>query len=78
MSEAVIVDKKPVVMTLEPGKYFWCSCGKSENQPFCNGAHKGTDFKPVPFEIAEEKKVAVCLCKSTSNAPFCDGSHTKL
>ncbi|MGB0560304.1 MAG: CDGSH iron-sulfur domain-containing protein [Spirulinaceae cyanobacterium] len=78
MTEAKIVDKKPTVMELEPGKYFWCSCGLSENQPFCNGAHAGTDFTPVAFEVTEKKQVALCLCKNTKNAPFCDGTHSEL
>lgn len=78
MPEPTIVDKKPTVLTLEPGTYYWCSCGLSENQPFCNGAHKGTDFKPLAFEVTEAKPVALCLCKYTGNAPFCDGAHQKL
>ncbi|GBO52993.1 hypothetical protein APA_794 [Pseudanabaena sp. lw0831] len=78
LPEPKIVDKKPVVMTLEAGKYFWCSCGLSVNQPFCNGAHKGTDFRPVVFELSEPKKMALCLCKYTAGAPSCDGSHLKL
>lgn len=77
-SEPKIVDKKPVVMNLESGTYYWCSCGLSENQPFCNGAHKGTDFRPVMFELSEPKKMALCLCKYTAGAPNCDGSHLKL
>ena len=78
MTEPKIVDKKPVVMTLEPGNHYWCSCGLSDNQPFCNGAHKGTGLTPVAFEVTEAKQVALCLCKNTQNAPFCDGSHAKL
>jgi len=78
MAEPKVVDKKPVVMTLEPGTYYWCSCGLSENQPFCNGAHKGTEFTPNAFEVTEEKQVALCLCKNTKNAPFCDGTHAGL
>lgn len=73
--QPVIVDKKPTVLELEPGTYYWCSCGHSNNQPFCNGAHKGTGFVPNKFEQTEKKKVALCLCKHTGNAPFCDGSH---
>jgi len=78
MSEPVIADKKPVVMELEPGKYFWCSCGQSKGQPFCDGSHKGTDFTPLAFEVAEKKKAALCLCKKTNKSPFCDGTHAKL
>ncbi len=78
MSQPTIVDKKPAVLTLEPGSYHWCSCGLSTNQPFCNGAHKGTEFTPVTFQIAEQQKVALCQCKYTEKPPFCDGMHQKL
>ncbi len=77
-SEPVIADKKPIVVELEPGTYYWCSCGRSKNQPFCNGAHKGTDFVPLPFEITEKQTMGLCACKYTKNAPFWDGSHAKL
>jgi CDGSH iron-sulfur domain-containing protein 3 len=78
MTEPVIADKKPVVLELDAGTYYWCSCGQSSNQPYCNGAHKGTDFTPMVFELAEKQKVALCLCKHTGNPPFCDGTHSKL
>ena len=78
MSEPKIVDKKPIRMVLEPGTYYWCSCGASLKQPFCDGAHKGTDFVPKKFEVTEKKQVAICLCKHTANSPFCDGKHSKL
>ena len=78
MSEPIIADTKPVVMDLDPGKYFYCTCGASKNQPFCDGSHQGTDFAPLQFEITEKQQVALCACKRTGNAPFCDGSHTKL
>ncbi|NJK48835.1 CDGSH iron-sulfur domain-containing protein [Candidatus Gracilibacteria bacterium] len=77
-NQPVIADKKPIVIQLKPGTYYWCSCGRSSNQPFCNGAHKDTSFAPMAFEVAEAKKVALCACKHTGNAPFCDGSHAKL
>ncbi|BAY50053.1 zinc finger CDGSH-type domain protein (plasmid) [Scytonema sp. HK-05] len=77
-NEPVIFDKKPIVIELEPGTYHWCSSGLSSNQPFCNGAHKGTGFKPIAFEITEKKRVALCACKHTGKAPFCDGSHHNL
>ena len=79
MSEKpTIADTKPIVIELEPGKYSWCACGKSQKQPFCDGSHKGTSFSPVRFEVTEKKKVALCACKQTANAPFCDGTHKKL
>lgn len=78
MSDPVIVNKAPVVMELEPGTYYWCSCGKSAKQPFCDGSHKGTDFRPHPFTVDENKKIPICQCKQTKNAPFCDGAHKRL
>ncbi|MGA1133242.1 MAG: CDGSH iron-sulfur domain-containing protein [Prochlorotrichaceae cyanobacterium] len=77
-SEPTIAAKKPVVLELEAGNYFWCSCGQSANQPFCDGAHQGTSFMPLKFQIEEQKKVALCLCKHTQNHPFCDGAHSQL
>ncbi|OVE77137.1 cytochrome C551 [bacterium F11] len=78
MSDPKIAGKKPAVLELEPGTKYWCSCGESANQPFCDGAHKGTEFSPLPMEIKEKEKVALCTCKRTNNKPFCDGSHAKL
>ncbi|OKH16896.1 CDGSH iron-sulfur domain-containing protein [[Limnothrix rosea] IAM M-220] len=73
-----IADTKPMVMELEAGDYFWCTCGHSANQPFCDGGHQGTDFAPQKFTLEEKQKVAMCLCKHSQNPPFCDGSHAKL
>ncbi|RLL51581.1 CDGSH iron-sulfur domain-containing protein [Mariprofundus sp. EBB-1] len=78
MSEATIAAKEPAVLELEAGTYYWCSCGKSANQPFCDGSHKGTTFTPEVIEITEKKTVALCQCKQTKNPPFCDGSHNNL
>jgi len=78
MIEPVIADKMPAVLELEPGSYYWCSCGLSATQPFCNGAHKGTGLVPLAFEITEKKTVALCNCKHTGSVPFCDGAHSKL
>lgn len=79
MSDPVIADKKPVVMELAAGTYWWCRCGRSKKQPFCDGAHKeGTGITPVQFKLDQPKRVALCQCKHTGNPPFCDGTHQKL
>ncbi|MFQ5709170.1 MAG: CDGSH iron-sulfur domain-containing protein [bacterium] len=78
MSEPKIAAKVPSVLELEPGTYHWCACGRSQNQPFCDGSHKGTEFTPKEFVLEETKKVALCQCKHTHNAPFCDGTHKSL
>jgi CDGSH-type Zn-finger protein len=78
MSEPTVAQTMPYVLELEPGTYWWCACGKSANQPFCDGSHKGSDFSPVKFEVTEKKKLWLCGCKHTQNRPFCDGSHNQL
>ncbi len=67
-----------IVVGVEKNKsYFWCSCGLSSKQPFCDGSHKNTEFSPVKFIADETKKMFFCTCKQTNNQPFCDGSHNK-
>ena len=78
MSSAKIAQKSPFVVEVEPKTYAWCACGESKNQPYCDGSHSGTEFRPKIVKIEESKKVAWCGCKNSSNAPFCDGSHAKL
>lgn len=66
----------PIEVQLEAGKqYYWCTCGRSKSQPFCDGSHKGTGFEPKVFSVDENKAAWLCTCKKTRNAPFCDGSH---
>ena len=78
MAEPIIAHKFPAVLELEPGSYHWCRCGRSKNQPHCDGSHRGTGLSPIEFKVDEKKKVALCQCKHTGNAPFCDGTHKKL
>ena len=78
MEDPVIAQKSPYVMKAEVKKYAWCACGKSQNQPFCDGTHKGTGISPIIVEITEEKNVAWCGCKMSKNKPICDGTHSKL
>ena len=78
MPEPEIAQKSPYEQELEPGTYYWCACGRSKNQPFCDGSHKGTAFEPDKFEITDTRKVWLCGCKHSSDKPFCDGSHNKL
>ena len=65
-----------LAVEVEQGKsYFWCSCGKSSKQPFCDGSHKGSDFAPLQYKADQSKKVFFCTCKLTKDQPLCDGSH---
>ena len=78
MSQPTIADNKPVILELEAGDYWWCSCGESQKQPFCDGSHKDTGFTPLKFTLEGKKRVALCQCKATQNHPFCDGTHRGL
>jgi CDGSH-type Zn-finger protein len=78
MDKPNIAQKFPIVKEMAAGTYYWCTCGHSKNQPFCDGSHKGTGFTPKQVVIAEPKKVAWCACKHSKNAPFCDGTHRNL
>lgn len=79
MSKPTRVSDTPYTIDVESGKsYFWCSCGKSNSQPFCDGSHNGSDFTPVKFIATETKKVFFCGCKSTKSQPMCDGSHQEI
>lgn len=75
----IIAQKAPYPVEVEEGKnYFWCSCGRSARQPFCDGSHKGTGFTPVKYTADASKKVFFCGCKHTGNPPLCDGAHKDL
>jgi len=70
---------QPLPVEVEAGKnYFWCSCGKSAKQPFCDGSHKGSEFTPVKYTAEKDGRVFFCGCKETKNAPLCDGTHKTL
>ena len=74
-----IVQKAPMPIEVEAGKsYFWCACGQSANQPFCDGSHKGSDFASVKYEAQKDGKVFFCACKHSGNGALCDGTHQKL
>lgn len=69
----------PVAVECKPGDYFWCQCGYSQNQPFCDGTHREkSELKSFKFTIDEPKTVHLCMCKQTKNPPYCDGSHHNL
>jgi len=78
MSDPVIAQTFPYILELEPGKYWWCTCGRSASQPFCDGSHKMTDFSPLEVNIETNDKYYLCGCKHTKTPPFCDGEHKKL
>ncbi len=78
MPEPEIADTSPAVQNVEPGTYFWCSCGRSQAQPFCDGSHKETGFTPLEVSISKPRAVAWCLCKRSGTKPFCDGTHKAL
>ena len=70
---------KPIRVNVEAGKsYWWCACGKSQKQPFCDGSHKGSEFSPLEYKAAASVETVFCTCKRTGNRPTCDGSHKKL
>lgn len=79
MSNPTIADKKPIAVELKQGEeYYWCACGRSQKQPFCDGSHQGTEFKPYPFKATETGEAWLCMCKHSNNPPYCDGTHAKL
>ncbi len=74
--EPIVAQANPYIVEVEEGKrYSWCRCGRSNNQPFCDGEHKGTDIQPLLFTAEKSETVYLCGCKQTEDEPFCDGSH---
>jgi CDGSH-type Zn-finger protein len=79
MEKPEIPQKSPIPVELKKGDtYYWCTCGKSDKQPFCDGSHEGTSFEPLAFTAEKDEKAYLCACKHTKNPPYCDGSHEAL
>jgi len=78
MAEPKIAQRAPFVLKETPGTRYFCTCGQSKGQPFCDGSHKGSGFTPLKVDLTEAKTVAWCGCKHSKNLPYCDGSHSRL
>jgi len=79
MNQPHIAQKSPYPVAVEAGKtYHWCACGQSKNQPFCDGAHKGSGFAPKAYTAEKDGTVYFCGCKHSGNGALCDGTHSKL
>jgi CDGSH iron-sulfur domain-containing protein 3 len=79
MEKPVVAAREPFKVDVEAGKaYFWCACGRSQKQPFCDGSHKGTGLTPVQYKADATRPVWLCGCKQTQSAPMCDGTHKSL
>ena len=79
MDKAKVAQKSPIPVAVEAGKsYFWCSCGLSENQPFCDGSHADTGITPMKYEATEDGRKFFCACKQTAGQPLCDGAHNNI
>lgn len=79
MPDPTIAQKAPYAVDVEAGKdYYWCACGKSQKQPFCDGSHQGGPFTPTPYKATESKTVYFCGCKHSKAGATCDGTHKSL
>ena len=79
MENPTTSQKSPYKVTVEKSKiYFWCACGLSQKQPFCDGTHrKDGKYKSIKYLAEESKEIYLCGCKMTKHPPLCDGSHSK-
>ena len=79
MSQPMIAAKAPIAVDVEAGKaYWWCDCGQSKKQPFCDGSHKGSSFSPLQYKPEKTGKLWFCACKNSNKQPLCDGTHKTL
>ncbi len=79
MTEPVVAQAAPFAIEVSEGKnYFWCACGRSKKQPFCDGSHKGSGITPLAYKATSDRTVFFCGCKQSSKRPICDGSHNRL
>lgn len=79
MTDPAVAQAGPYEVSVQAEKtYYWCACGRSKKQPFCDGSHKGTGFEPVAWKAAEAGPVWFCGCKRSKSRPRCDGSHNSL
>jgi len=79
MNKPNIVDRDPIKVAVKEGEtHYWCACGLSKSQPYCDGSHSSTDITPMKFVTKDSGAAYLCMCKHTQNAPYCDGSHAKL
>lgn len=79
MGSSIVAANTPARVELEAGKKYWfCQCGRSANQPFCDGSHRGSEFTPLEFTVEAGKPYFLCRCKQSANQPFCDGTHNRV
>ena len=79
MAKPVIASTIPVTVEVKEGEsYWWCTCGRSANQPWCDGSHAGTDFTPLEYVAPRTRTLSMCTCKHTHKGPYCDNSHRNL
>jgi CDGSH-type Zn-finger protein len=78
MTQPKVADIRPIKLPVAAGTHYWCACGLSQGQPFCDGSHKGGTFAPLQFTLEVGKDASLCMCKLTKNPPYCDGSHKAL